>query len=250
MPDRKRVLILGGTAEAAALAAALAAVPGLEAISSLAGRTRAAGQGVAGSVRLGGFGGPEGLAAYLRAERIALVVDATHPFATGISAHAEAACAAVGAPRLTLRRAPWQAAAGDRWIAAETAAAAAALLPRLGRRAFLTVGTGSVAAFAACRGAWFLVRLVDPPRRPLPLADHTVVLGRGPFTVADETALMRRHRIDVLIAKASGGPATAAKLEAARMLGLPVVMIARPPPASGPAVETVAEAVEWVVMRA
>lgn len=235
-----RILILGGTAEAAALARALA---GRDVITALAGRT-AARPDVPGRVRVGGFGGADGLAAFLRDEGITAVIDATHPFAARISDHAARACTLTGRPRLRLARPEWPRQPGDRWIAADSMADAAARLPGLGRRAFLTVGIQEVAAFAGLTGLWFLVRLIAA--QPLPLADYTVVTGRGPFGEAAELALLRAHAIDVLVTKASGGPATHGKIAAARALGLPVLMVRRPPPPPGAAVGTVAEAVAWL----
>lgn len=240
-----RVLILGGTAEAAALARALAE-RGLDVVSSLAGRT-GGGADLPGRVRVGGFGGADGLAAYLRAEAITAVVDATHPFAARISAHARAACAAAGVPRLQLRRPAWAPRPGDRWIVVSDPAEAATRLPGLGRRALLTVGASGLEAFARCAGVWFLARLITPPPA-LPFAGELLV-SRGPFRLENELRLLQDRRIDVMVTKASGGPATAAKLEAARMLGLPVLMIGRPPAERGPAAESVDDAVAWVVGR-
>jgi precorrin-6A/cobalt-precorrin-6A reductase len=238
-----RLLILGGTTEAGDLARAVAErLPDIEAISSLAGVAGV--PALPGRIRVGGFGGVEGLADYLKGEDIGAVIDATHPFAARISAHAVAACAATGVPLLRLERGVWQPQTGDRWLAAAHMPAAAALLPGLGRRAFLTVGAKEVGAFAAVAGVWFLVRLLA--EAPPPFPGSLVVAGRGPFTVAAERDLMRRHGIDILVTKASGGAATAAKLRAARELGLPVVMVRRPASADGAVVDSVAAAVEWV----
>ncbi len=244
---RRRVLVLGGTGEARALAAVLAARPHLEVTVSLAGRTgRVADDDGRTSRRVGGFGGAEGLAAWLRARAVAAVLDATHPFAARISAHARAACAAAGVPRLQLVRPPWTPAPGDRWIEVADADAAAHRLPGLGRRAFLTVGLGTLAPFAACEGVWFLVRAATPPPAPPPLPGHRLLVARGPFAAAAEEALMRTHGIDVLVTKASGGAATAGKLTAARRLGLPVLMLRRPPPEPGPRAATPDEAAAWL----
>ncbi|MER6528229.1 cobalt-precorrin-6A reductase [Streptomyces sp. NPDC001508] len=237
------VLILGGTAEARLLAAELAAGPGVRVTMSLAGRvTRPA--PMPGDVRTGGFGGAEGLAAWLAERRVTAVVDATHPFAARITAHAARAAAATGVPLVVLRRPGWQPGDGDRWHPVDSLAAAADALPGLGRRAFVTTGRLGLAAFAHLAGVRLAVRSVEPPAPPLP--PHTeVVLARGPFTVADETALLRRHRIDVLVTKDSGGAATAAKLTAARTLGLPVVVVRRPPlPAGVTAVPDIAAVLE------
>lgn len=244
------LLLLGGTGEAAILAADLAAAfgPRLRVISSLAGRTRDP-RLPPGEVRVGGFGGAAALADFLRTKAIDAVIDATHPFATAISANAANACQSAGVPRLVLRRPAWSARPGDRWHDAADAAAAAALLPSLGRRAFLTIGPRDLAPFAALDRMWFLVRQVDPPAAPLPLPDGAVVVGRGPFAEVAERRLLAEHTIDVLVTRASGGTATVGKLDAARALGLPVVMIRRPPPPPGPSVTTPAEAMHWAAVQ-
>lgn len=223
----RHVLVLGGTTEARELAASLAARPGVRVTTSLAGRVSRPGA-VDGDVRIGGFGGAEGLAAWLREHEADAVVDATHPFATAITANAARAAAATGIPAVVLRRPGWRPGPGDRWHPADSLAEAAALLPPLGRRVFLTTGRLGLAAFAALTEPHFLVRSVEAPEPPLP--PHTdVLLARGPFTFDTERALLREHRIDVLVTKDSGGEATAAKLVAARELGLPVVVVRRPP---------------------
>jgi len=245
---KRRLLILGGTTEARELAALMAERAGqqIEVLTSLAGRT-AVPAPVAGNVRRGGFGAAAGLAEFLRSERIDWLVDATHPFATRISEHAAAAAAATGIPRLVLLRASWTPQPGDRWIEVDDARAAAAVLPSLGRRVWLTVGANDVATFSGLPETWFLVRRVDPPQAELPLSDHTLILGRAPFPLAGERALIERYRIEVLVCRASGGGATAAKLQAAREAGLPVVMIRRPPAPSGETVETARAALDWVL---
>ncbi|MDX6363920.1 MAG: precorrin-6A/cobalt-precorrin-6A reductase [Streptomyces sp.] len=220
-------LLLGGTTEARELAARLAARPGVRVTTSLAGRVSRPGA-LEGDVRIGGFGGAEGLAAWLREHRVDAVVDATHPFADGITANAARAAAATGVPAVVLRRPGWRPHADDRWHPVTSLAAAAELLPGLGRRVFVTTGRLGLAAFADLAGVLFLVRSVEAPEPPMP--PHTrVLLARGPFTVPGETALLREHRIDVLVTKDSGGEATSAKLTAARALGLPVVVVRRPP---------------------
>jgi precorrin-6A/cobalt-precorrin-6A reductase len=244
----RHLLILGGTGEAAALAqAALTRFGGAMTVTTaLAGRTRHPGA-IAGEVRIGGFGGVDGLAAFLVEHRIDRLIDATHPFAAVISRAARLAAERAGVSRLALLRPPWRRHPLDRWIEVADPAGAASLVGRLGTRAWLTVGGGSLAAFAGAPPEMrFVVRLIDPPRRPLPLPGCTVVLGRGPFTLADERQLLLQHRIDVVVCKASGGAATEAKLIAARELGLPVIMIRRPPREPGAAVETVADAIEWL----
>jgi precorrin-6A/cobalt-precorrin-6A reductase len=238
------VLVLGGTAEARQLASALHGRPGIAVTSSLAGRV-AVPLLPPGDVRIGGFGGVEGLRRWLREKDVGAVVDATHPFARVMTDHAVSATAATSVPLLVLRRDGWRAGPGDRWHRVPDAAAAAALLPELGERVFLATGRGDLAAFAALDDRWFLLRAVDPPPPPLPVR-HRVVLARGPFTADAERALLREHRIDVLVTRDSGGAMTAAKLVAARELGLPVVLLDRPPAPAVPTVSTVDEAVRWL----
>ena len=250
-PERRpRLLILGGTAEGRALAAAAEARfgPALTVISALAGRTRAP-LLPAGEVRIGGFGGAEGLAAYLRDERIGLLVDATHPFATQISAQACAAAAQAGTQRLVLVRPPWRKGEGDRWIEVETVDDAATAIPAEAERVFLTVGVRSLSPFAGRGDCWFLVRLVDEPAEAIPLARHRLICARGPFTEADERVLLKDHGIDCLVTRASGGAATVAKLAAARALGLPVVMVRRPAPPPGAQAASVDDALAWIRKR-
>ncbi|MFI1372428.1 cobalt-precorrin-6A reductase [Streptomyces longwoodensis] len=220
------VLILGGTTEARELAAVLAARPGVRVTTSLAGRVSRPGA-LDGEVRTGGFGGAGGLAAWIRDQDVTAVVDATHPFAAGITANAARAAAATGIPLVVLRRPGWSPGPGDRWHDVPSLEAAAALLPSLGRRALLTTGRLGLATFAHVTEVHFVVRSVEPPEPPLP-ADTRLVLARGPFTLADELALLRTHRVDVLVTKDSGGAATSPKLAAARTLGLPVVVVRRP----------------------
>ena len=241
---RGTVLILGGTGEARELAALLASPGDLVVVSSLAGRVRNPAL-PAGEVRIGGFGGIDGLAGWLRDQRVRAVVDATHPFAQTISANAAAACARTGTPLLALVREPWAPGPGDRWHEAESLDAAAQALSALGRRVFLTTGRQGLAAFAAVPDLWFLIRCVDPPDGPLPAA-REVILARGPYDAAAELELMRRHRIDVLVTKNSGGPLTEGKLAAARQLSLPVVMVRRPPRPGGARCASVTQAADWV----
>ena len=243
----RHLLILGGTGEAVALARGALARFGedMTVTTALAGRTRHPGP-IPGEVRIGGFGGAGGLAAYVAMNGIDRLIDATHPFAAEISRAARIAAERAGVPRLSVLRPPWRRHPLDRWIEVDSLEAAALLVGRVGRRAWLTVGAGSVAAFTSATGVRFLVRLVDPPRERLPLRFHEVVLGRGPFSLVEERHLLQRHAIDVVVCKASGGGATEAKLVAARELSLPVIMVRRPPAEPGPSVETVEAALDWL----
>jgi len=242
-----QLLILGGTGEASALARAVLAHFGdaVEVTTALAGRTRHPGP-IPGQVRIGGFGGAVGLADYLVAQRIDRVIDATHPFAAEISSAARLACDQLRVPRLLLIRPAWRRHPLDRWIEVDSVEAAAQIVGRIGRRALLTVGAGEVAAFAPASSVRFVVRMIDPPRAPLPLRFHEIVLGRGPFALAEERQLLQRHAIDVMVCKASGGAATEAKLVAARELSLPVIMVRRPPVERGLSVDTVDDALDWL----
>lgn len=236
-----RILLLGGTGEARRLADELAAEH--DVVSSLAGRTADARLPV-GESRQGGFGGVAGLTSWLTERQIEAVVDATHPFAAAMTAHAVTATTALGLPLLVLRRPGWREQPGDRWHWVADGAAAAALLPSLGERVFLTTGRQGLAAFAGT-GLWTLARCVDPPD-PVPTWCE-LLLDRGPYELAGELELLRTRRIDVLVTKDSGGDMTAAKLSAARELGIPVVLIKRPPLPAGVAVaQTTGEVLAWL----
>ncbi|NKY88087.1 cobalt-precorrin-6A reductase [Nocardia veterana] len=240
-----RVLLLGGTGEARQLADIVTAERGFEVVSSLAGRVR---EPVlpAGAVRVGGFGGVDGLREWLADNAIDVVIDATHPFADTMSAHAAAAARAAGVPILHLRRPGWAEQPGDRWLRVPDPAAAVRAVAGF-ERVFLTIGRQGVAAFAELAVPWFLIRAIDPPTGPVP-PRHRLLLARGPFTVAEETDLMREHRIEVVVTKDSGGESTAAKLTAARDRHIPVVVIDRPElPAGGDRVDSVAAAWEWLL---
>jgi precorrin-6A/cobalt-precorrin-6A reductase len=240
-----QVLVLGGTGEDRRLAEELIAA-GVPVLSSLAGRV-AEPVLPEGPVRVGGFGGAEGLAAWLVEHRPAAVVDATHPFAAQITDNAVRAAAASGTPLLRLQRPGWTPGPGDTWRFVDSLTEAAQAVAGY-RSVFLTTGRQGVAAFAALPGR-VLVRSVDPPDEPLP-AGATLLLDRGPFSVADELALMREHAVDVVVTKDSGGHLTEAKLTAARELGIPVVLVRRPPlPAGVVTVATVAQAVTWLSGR-
>ena len=244
IPGRPLVLILGGTAEARALAAALVG-EGVPVVSSLAGRVRDPAL-PAGELRVGGFGGVDGLAAWIGERGVTAVVDVTHPFASTMTAHAVAACAITGVPLVVLRRPGWAPQPG--WIWADSLGDAAARLPALGERVFLTTGRTSLATFAGV-DLEFLVRCVDPPSPPLPRRAR-VLLSRGPFTVEGERALLREHRIDVLVTKDSGGPLTSAKLAAARAEGVRTLVVRRTPlPPGVEAVATVDAVLERLRVR-
>jgi precorrin-6A/cobalt-precorrin-6A reductase len=243
-----RVLLLGGTAEARQLATELVARE-VSVISSLAGRVKQP-RLPPGEVRTGGFGGPEGLARWLRDDGAGAVVDATHPFAEGIAATAARGCELAGTPLLRLQRPGWSAGPGDRWTWVDDLPAAAAAIPRLGSRVLLTTGRQGLPAFAGVKDAWFLVRCVDPPEPPLP-PRHQLLLDRGPYTLEGELALIEANRIDLLATKDSGGELTAAKLEAARLRELPVLVVRRPPRPEGvPSVDSVEQALAWALEAA
>jgi len=178
--------------------------------------------------RVGGFGGVAGLVEYLRAEKITHVVDATHPFAAQMSAHAIDACVQADVPLIALTRPPWSAVAGDRWQHVADIPAAVAELQGSSRRILLAVGRMHLDAFAPNPQHFYLLRLVDPPAMAPPFRDHDVIVARGPFTESDDTALMRDHRIDLVVSKNAGGQGAYAKIAAARALSVPVLMIDRP----------------------
>lgn len=218
---------------------------GVDAIYSYAGRTETP---VAQPlpVRVGGFGGVAGLVAYLKAEGITHVIDATHPFAAQMSRHAVEACAATGTPLIALEREPWQAAEGDRWTHVPDLAGAVAALGETPRRVFLAIGRQTLDAFSVAPQHHYLLRLVDPPTEPLPLPRADAVIARGPFTVEGDRALLRDHRIEVIVAKNAGGAGAEAKLVAAREMGLPVILIDRPWVPERKVARTVGEVMGWL----
>jgi precorrin-6A/cobalt-precorrin-6A reductase len=236
----KHILILGGTTEARRLAERLASRPGLVVTLSLAGRTAApAAQPV--PVRVGGFGGASGLAAFLAAQAIDVLIDATHPYAAQISANAADAAAHVRIPLLVIERPAWEPADGDRWTEVADMRAAVAALGTAPWRVFLALGRNELRPFEAAPQHFYLVRSVDPVEPPLALPQAVYLTGRGPFDEAAEHALLVQHRIAVIVAKNSGGGATYGKIAAARQLGLPVIMLQRPAPRAG-AAEDIEEA--------
>jgi precorrin-6A/cobalt-precorrin-6A reductase len=236
------IVILGGTAEARQLAAALVTA-GIDVVSSLAGRVSSP-QLPAGRVRIGGFGGVDGLAKYLETEHAAAIVDATHPFATMISTNAVLAASRTGLPLIRLDRPGWSEhphASTWTWVPDTAGARSAA---DSARRPFLTTGRQSLADFAPWADREVLIRLVDPPTMPIPQR-WTVMTSRGPYGYAGEYQILREHAIDRLISKDSGGTHTMAKLDAAGDLGIPIVIIARPERPAAAAVSTVSEAAAW-----
>jgi precorrin-6A/cobalt-precorrin-6A reductase len=240
-----RVLILGGTIEASALARLLAGDTRFDATLSLAGRTaEPRPQPIA--TRTGGFGGADGLADFLEAERIDAVVDATHPYADQISANAVAACRRSHVPLASLVRAAWQPQPGDRWQSVPSTEAAAAALGPEKRRAFVTVGRQELHLFAMAPQHHYVARLIEPPEQATLPPDLALIRQRGPFDLVAELDLMKDQRIDIMVSKNAGGSATYAKIEAARQLGLPVIMIARPDKPAGHTVASAEEAMAWL----
>jgi precorrin-6A/cobalt-precorrin-6A reductase len=240
-----RILILGGTTEASALARLLAGDRRFDPILSLAGRTSAP-KAQPIPTRTGGFGGVEGLKSWLRNERIVAVIDATHPFADQISAHAVAACEGLGLPLLSVSRPPWLAQPGDKWRHVPDAKAAAAALGKEPRTVFLSMGRLELAPFADAPQHRYVVRLIEPPGDIGLPPNMTFRYARGPFGIAAERNLLTAERIEIIVSKNSGGAATYAKIEAARDLGLPVIIIDRPAKAQGDVVETAEAALAWL----
>ena len=220
----EKILILGGTREAAALARDLTA-QGLDVTTSLAGRTREPAP-VVGKVRIGGFGGPDGLAAYLKEERVTRVIDATHPFAKTISANAVKACEMTGTPLEVKTRAAWTRQPGDNWIEVATLAAAASALPS-GARVLLALGRQYIDAFHDRRDCHFVIRMVDPPEQALPFASCEILAAKPSANPDEEAALIRLHGISHIVCRNSGGEGAYAKIVAARMIGMPVIMVGR-----------------------
>jgi len=240
-----KILILGGTTEARMLGEGLAKSDGLDVTLSLAGRT-AAPVPHAVPIRVGGFGGAAGLADFLVKERVDVLIDATHPYATVISENAGAAARQTGVRFMTLRRPPWSKVAGDRWTeVSDTVDAVRALGPGP-RRVFVALGRNELSPLPAAPQHFYLIRSVDPVDPPLLLPHTAYVTARGPFSEADDRALMTAHKIEVVIAKNSGGSAAYGKIAAARALGIEVIVLRRPPPPQAPAVETVDDAIAWL----
>jgi precorrin-6A/cobalt-precorrin-6A reductase len=246
----RRVLILGGTRDAGELAGRLRETGGIDVTSSLAGVTRNP-RLPEGRIRRGGFGGAQGLAAYLRDEAIEAVIDATHPYAACISRNAAEAAAMASVPVLHLVRPAWDTVSGDIWHGVADAAEAAAWLNASslpdGSAVLLTIGRSELCAFAPVRRLRLIARGIEEPGGEVQAMLDRLILDRGPFTLDGERCLMVDTGTACLVAKNSGGTASYPKIRAARDLGLPVVMIERPPAPSGPSVGTVSEAVSWVL---
>ena len=219
------VLVLGGTGEARSVAASLVEAD-IPVVSSLAGRVSHPRLPV-GEVRIGGFGGVDGLRDWIAENRCPVIVDATHPFAQNISHNAVRAAELAGVPLVAVRRPAWEPGPGDRWAVVDDVAAAATVVAERGGRVLLTTGRQDVGAFAAVDTAWFLIRVVDPPTADLP-PHHQILRSRGPYDLESERGLLRDNAIDLVVTKNSGGELTRAKLVAAAELGLEVVMVRRP----------------------
>ena len=243
-----RTLLLGGTTEASQMARLLAAAD-IEAIFSYAGRTNAP---VAQPLptRVGGFGGVAGLIHYLRETGITHVIDATHPFAAGMTANAHEACSALNLPLARLERPAWTPGPGDEWTFVPRLEDVPSILPKTPARVFLAIGKQNLDLFAATPWHHYLLRLVDAPSAPLPLPNATVVLARGPFDEVGDRALLGTHGITHIVAKNAGGEGARAKLDAARTLGLPVILAQRPWVPDGKVFAEPAEVLEWLAHSA
>lgn len=244
------VLVLGGTSEARQLAIKLDGLHGTTVTSSLAGRVADPVLPV-GEVRIGGFGGVDGLCEWITEHEVTHVVDATHPYAATMTAHAVEVCTAADVPLVLVRRAPWSPLAEDDWITVPSMPAAAQALadrPALAR-VLLTIGRQGVHHFASLDDRHFIVRCIDPPEGEVP-AHSSILESRGPFDLEGERELLDEHRIDVVVSKNSGGKLTSAKLQAARERGIPVVMVERPPVQDDvPVVPTADKCVTWLLKR-
>jgi precorrin-6A/cobalt-precorrin-6A reductase len=236
-----RILILGGTGEGTELASRLAHRLDLCTISSLAGRVSEP-KRPEGIVRVGGFGGVDGLVSYLVKENVRVIVDATHPFAVQISRNTELACARLGLPLIAFIRPPWVQTKADLWNEVADLREAASVVDLQKGRVFLSIGRQEVGSFAACHNAWFLIRAIEKPTGALP-GLHEILLRRGPFSLDEELQLLRDHSIDYVISKNSGGSATYPKIQAAHLLGIPVVMVKRPVKHTIATVETLEEVI-------
>ncbi|QNP29866.1 cobalt-precorrin-6A reductase [Cylindrospermopsis curvispora] len=253
-----RVLILGGTGDAIEITNKINHIPEIQAIASWAGRTR--NPVMPPNVRIGGFGGVPGLVEYLREQKIDILIDATHPFADSISWNADRAAREVGIPRLLFHRPGWEKEAGDNWIEVGNHREAAAILHNQSmshqvfknqinpiKRVFLTIGRQEIAAFAHLERIWFLMRMIDPPAVDSKIPCGEILFNRGPFDLRDEREILTRYNIDAIVSKNSGGSATYPKIIAAREMGIPVVMVKRPPLPPGEQVTDVEAVINWLM---
>lgn len=239
-----RILILGGTAEGARIAKIVSIIDGLKLVYSLAGVTKLPNIPNC-ETRIGGFGGTEGFVQYLTEKNIDRVIDATHPYATRMASHAVSACNECNIPRIKLVRPAWTPVPGDDWRGVANASEAAELVPKISKRVFLATGRKDLLAFEKLSGIWFLLRLVDVPETSISLTNYQLILGRGPFPLEEEISLLQAHKIGVVVLKNSGG-STYAKIEAARTLGLPAIIIDRPKRPEGLIVESIEDVVSWL----
>jgi len=239
------VLLLGGTSEAVALAQRIVCQFRWRVITSLAGRTRQAAIS-AGEHRVGGFSGSNGMREYIIQNAIDVIIDATHPFATTISAHAQSVSKTLELPYLRVHRPAWLQQEGDLWYSVTDLSNAAKQLPTTARRLFLACGRKDLACFAQTADKQFIVRLIEAPQQRLPLLNYELILARGPFTEAEEIALFKHYRIDLVVSKNSGGAASYGKIAAARTLQIPVLMLQRPTTVYEPAVDSVDQAMRWL----
>jgi len=244
----KRVLILGGTGDASQLATKASLIPGIEIITSLAGRTQ---NPVApdGNFRIGGFGGSEGLGEYLRTNKIDILIDATHPYAANISFNAAIAASMYSIPHIMFVRPIWEKLPGDNWIEVDSVEAGAKALPNFAKRVFLTVGRQQLTPFANLQDIWFLMRLIDLPPSDALIPPGEILCSRGPFIVEDERSLLEKYQIDTIVSKNSGGDATIGKIIAARELNIKVVMVRRPSTPSCEKVNNIDSAIKWLVQK-
>lgn len=222
-----KILILGGTTEAVSLAKECETIEGMEFITSLAGRTTKSAP-LNTTTRIGGFGGVTGLAAYLKDNKIDALIDATHPFAAQISFNAHKAAQDCKVPHILLTRPQWKPAQGDRWIEVDTISSAAIKIPDVAQRIFLTIGRQELNSFSHLKQNWFLMRMIDPPQSDVEIPPGELLLEKGPFSLEHEIDILEKYKIQAIVSKNSGGYATEAKIVAARMLQLPVIMVKRP----------------------
>lgn len=239
-----KILLLAGTSEARQLAEVLASQPGFDVTASLSGATRSP-RDLPVATRVGGFGGREGQIEYLRKNEIEVLVDATHPFANRISQRSWEICADLGLPFLQILRRPWQAASGDRWTMVENGDQAADHIAD-GSRVFLATGRQTLSEFAGLAKCYLICRQIDPPEQVFPFPNGEYLIGRPPFSVQDEYRLFQDLKVDWLVVKNAGGAASRTKLDAARRLAMPVLMLDRPPPPDGPRVQTAQQALVWI----